>query len=75
MNEKNSKYLWSYIKKTGDYLSGQLPSHPNHPNGRNPYAHVALCIKNKFNMTYKDIEDDLLNEVLNYIDFLKNNPQ
>jgi hypothetical protein len=26
-------------------------------------------------MTYKDIEDDLLNEVLDYIEFLKNNPQ
>ena len=75
MNEKNSKYLWSYIQKTGDYLSDKLPSHPNHPNGRNPYAHLALCIKNKFKVTYKDIEDDLLNEVLDYIDFLKNNPQ
>ena len=57
------------------FYLGQLPSHPNHPKGRNPYAHVALCIKNKFNMTYKDIEDDLLNEVLAYIEFLKNNPQ
>jgi len=27
-------------------LVGQLPSHPNHPKGRNPYAHVALCVKN-----------------------------
>ena len=75
MNEINSKYLWKCIQEAGDYLSGQLPSHPNHPKGRNPYAHVALCIKNKFSMTYKDIEDDSLNEVLAYIEFLKNNPQ
>ena len=54
---------------------GQLPSHPNHPKGRNPYAHVAICIKNKFNISYKDIEDDLLEEVLDYIEYLKNNPQ
>ena len=75
MNEINSKYLWKCIQEAGDFLSEQLPSHLNHPKGRNPYAHVALCIKNKFNMTYKDIEDDLLNEVLDYIEFLKNNPQ
>jgi hypothetical protein len=55
-------------------LQGQLPSHPNHPKGRNPYAHVALCVKNKFNNSYKDIEDEKFDEVLNYIEFLKNNP-
>ena len=33
------------IQEAGDYLKGQLPDHPNHPKGRNPYAHVALCIK------------------------------
>ena len=67
-----------YSKKTGDYLPDKLPfhpNHPNHPNGHNPYAHLALCIKNKFNEAYKDIEDDLLNEVLNYMYFLKINPQ
>ena len=75
MNEDNRKYLWICIQKAGGYLEGQLPSHPNHPIGRNPYAHVAICIKNKFNISYKDIEDDLLEEVLDYIEYLKNNPQ
>ena len=75
MNEQNTKYLWNCIQKAGDYLSGQLPSHPNHPKGRNPYAHVAICIKSKFNNSYKDIDDIMFEEVLNYIEFLKNNPQ
>jgi len=75
MNEKNAKYLWSCIQKAGDYLSDQLPSHPNHPKGRNSYAHVAICIKSKFNNSYKDIDDNMLNEVVDYIEFLKNNPQ
>ncbi len=75
MNETNAKYLWSCIQKAGDYLSDQLPSHPNHPKGRNAYAHVAICIKNKFNNSYKDIDDNQLNKVLDYIEFLKNNPQ
>jgi len=55
-------------------LQDQLPKHPNHPKGRNPYAHVAICIKNKFNVSYKDIEDEKFEEVINYIEFLKNNP-
>ena len=37
---------------------GQLPDHPNHPKGRNPYAHVAICVKSKFNASYKDIPDE-----------------
>ena len=36
------------IQEAGDYLQGQLPDHPNHPKGRNPYAHVAICVKSKF---------------------------
>ena len=74
MNKENASKLWKIIQEAGGYLNGQLPEHPNHPKGRNPYAHVAICVKNKFNASYKDIEDDKLNEVLNFIDDLKNNP-
>ena len=62
------------IKEAGDYLQGQLPDHPNHPKGRNPYAHVALCIKNKFSNSYKDIEDEKFDEVVSFINFLRENP-
>jgi len=75
MNEINSKYLWKCIQEAGDFLSGQLPSHPNHPKGRNPYAHVAICIKSKFNNSYKDVDDSELKEVLDYIEFLKKHPE
>ena len=62
------------IKEAGDYLQDKLPDHPNHPKGRNPYAHVALEVKNHFGMTYKDIPDEKYNEVINYIEELKVNP-
>ena len=62
------------IQEAGDYLKDQLPEHPNHPKGRNPYAHVALCVKEKFNASYKDIEDEKFDEVVKYISFLKENP-
>ena len=74
MNEENRRKLWLIIQEAGDYLAGQLPEHPNHPKGRNPYAHVAICVKSKFNASYKDIEDGKFDEVIKYIEFLKQNP-
>ena len=74
MNEDNRRKLWLIIQEAGLYLLGQLPNHPNHPKGRNPYAHIAICVKNKFQMSYKDIDDDKFVEVAQYIEFLKKNP-
>ena len=74
MNKENAEKLWKIIQETGDYLQDRLPYHPNHPNGRNPYAHVAICIKNKFDSSYKDIPDNKYEEILKYIEFLKKNP-
>ena len=62
------------IQEAGDYLLGQLPDHPNHPRGRNPYAHLALCVKEKFDNSYKDIADEKFQEVIDYIEYLKKNP-
>ena len=74
MNKENASKIWRLIQQTGDELLGKLPENPNHPKGRNPYAHVALEVKNHFQMTYKDIPDEKFNEVVNYLEFLKQNP-
>ena len=74
MNKENAIKLWKIIQEAGDFLKGQLPEHPNHPKGRNPYAHVAICIKTKFSQNYKDIPEEKYNEVIEYINFLKENP-
>ena len=74
MDKMNATKLWSEIIKAGDFLKDKLPEHPNHPKGRNPYAHVALEIKNKFNLSYKDIPDAKFDLVLEYIEFIKKNP-
>ena len=74
MSPENAKKIWSMILSAGDYLKGKLPDSPYHPKGRNPYAHVSLEIKNKFQMSYKDIPDEKLNEVISYINYLKDNP-
>jgi len=74
MNEEKRRQLWKIIVEAGDYLQGQLPDHPNHPKGRNPYAHVAICVKSKFNQSYKDIDDNKFDDVVQHIEFLKKNP-
>ena len=74
MNKENASKLWKMIQEAGDYLKNQLPEHPNHPKGRNPYAHVALEVKTHFKMTYKDIPDEKFDEVVKYLEFLKQHP-
>ena len=74
MNEENKKILWSEILKAGDFLKHKLPQHINHPKGRNPYAHVAIEIKNKFKNSYKDLNDNKIDDIKEYIEFLKKNP-
>ena len=75
MNKENSTKIWRLIQKKGDFLKGKLPDHPNHPKGRNPYAHVALEVKNHFGMTYKDIPDKKVNDVIKYLEEIKPNPE
>ncbi len=74
MNENNKKELRELIIAAGDFLKDKLPEIANHPKGRNAYAHVSLCIKNKFGYSYKDLNDTHFKKVVEYIDFLKNNP-
>ena len=74
MTPENKKKLWSEILKVGDLLKNKLPEHPNHPKGRNSYAHVALEIKNKFKMSYNDLPDVQYDSVLDFLNFLKKNP-
>ena len=74
MNEVNSKIVWAAIRTAGDSLQGRLPESHRHPKGRNPYAHVALCIKSKYKCSYKEIPDSRINEVIEFIDYLVDNP-
>jgi len=67
MNKENASKLWKIIQEAGDYLVGQLPDHPNHPKGRNPYAHICLLINQKFSCSYKDISDEKVEQLKRFI--------
>ena len=71
MDKKNKEKIWSLIQNIGDDLIGKLPDHPNHPNGRNPYAHVALKVKMRFGCSYKDIADEKYQEVVDYLNLIQ----
>ena len=71
MNKINNEKIWYLIQVTGDDLIGKLPHHPNHANGRNPYAHVALKVKTRFGCSYKDIADEKYHEVVDFLKYLK----
>ena len=71
MDKINKEKIWQLIQSTGDDLIGKLPHHPNYPNGRNTYAHVALKVKNRFGCSYKDIADEKYQEVVDFLKCLK----
>ena len=75
MHEQLAKTLWEEIQRAGDRLQGKLPDSPRHPQGRNPYAHIAICIKSRFGASYRDIPDEKYDQVLSFIEYLVNNPK
>ena len=71
MDKISKEKVWRLIQNTGDTLKEKLPHHRNHPQGRNPYAHVALKVKTHFGCSYKDIADEKYTEVVDFLDWLK----
>jgi hypothetical protein len=67
LDKINRERIWRLIQSTGDELLGKLPEHLNHPKGRNPYAHVALKVKDRFGFSYKDIADEKYQEVVEFL--------
>ena len=71
LDKINRERIWRLIQSTGDELLGKLPEHPNHPKGRNPYAHVALKVKDHFGCSYKDIADEKYQEVVDFLHLIQ----
>jgi len=55
------------MRAMGDRLKGVLESDVRHPRGRNPYAHVAGCVKERFGCSYGDLPDERVGEVRRYL--------
>ena len=55
------------MRAVGDRLQGVLERDIRHPRGRNPYAHVAGCVKEKFGCSYGDMPDERVGEIRRYL--------
>lgn len=66
MSPDNRKRLIELVGKTGDDLRGMLPPTIEIPH-RNAYAHIWREIKQKWGVSYKDIDDSLYIDVVNFI--------
>ena len=74
MNEDNKKRIWTRIQLIWGEIQSLLKPSPFHPKGRNAYAHIALCIKNKYGCSYKDIPDEQYEDLNLFLDYLNKNP-
>ena len=55
------------MRAVGDRLQGVLESDVRHPRGRNPYAHVAGCVKERFGCRYGELPDEQVAEVRRFL--------
>lgn len=74
MNDTNKKVIHEYILEVASVLTGSLPDHWKHPKGRNPYAHIPKVIKTVMGSSYKDLNDDTFDAVMEIITYCKDNP-
>ncbi len=74
MNQENWQRIAQTVGVAGDILTKTLPFSPRHPHGRNGYAHIWVCLRNRFGEV-KELDDSMLPEVLNFIQYLVDNPK
>ena len=74
MNKKNQAEIRTKIQIAAKNLEGRLPESKNHPSGRNPYAHIPKVIISVLGKSYKDLDDDQLEEALCIIEYCDRNP-
>ena len=61
------KMIWAEMQAVGDRLRGVLRADPRHPRGRNPHAHVAGGVKEKFGCSYRQLPDEKVGELRQYL--------
>ena len=67
MSPDLKKEMWREMRSLGDRLKEVLRPDPRHPAGRNPYAHVAGCVKERFGCSYGELPDEKVAEVRKYL--------
>ncbi|NBQ55575.1 MAG: hypothetical protein EBU36_02815 [Verrucomicrobia bacterium] len=71
MSPDLKKEIWQEMRSLGDRLQEVLEPDPRHPRGRNPYAHVAGCVRDRFGCSYGDLPDEKAGELRTYLQELE----
>ena len=74
MNDSNRKIVQEAINSAALELDGKLPVNPNHPNGRNPHAHISQVLKSILGHSYTRCTNRDVPTLLNLISAIKENP-
>jgi len=74
MNQANCQKIRIKIQEAARSLEGQLPPSPQHPKGRNAYAHIPAVIKSVFGKSYRLLPDEMLVEILEVVKYCEKNP-
>lgn len=72
VKHSNAKRIQEAVKEAGAYLDGKLPPHPGLAK-RNSFAHLWERIKHHMEKSYKECEDEEVDEVLSIVEFYRNN--
>lgn len=73
MSPESAQRIREAVALSGKALEGRLPDSPHHPS-RNPYAHIWRCIKTKMGKSYRECDDTQVEEILEHIRHLEQNP-
>ncbi len=67
MSPELKREVWAEMRAVGDRLQGILKVDVRHPGGRNPYAHVAGCVKERFGCSCGELPDEQVAEVRRFL--------
>ena len=73
MTSNSNKIILKRIREAAEKIKGRLPDHLNHPDGRNPYAHIPKVIIDLLGESYKTLPDDKFDDVMTIIDYCEEN--
>lgn len=73
LSEVQARVVREAVAAAGAALEDKLPPSPHH-HRRNPYAHVYKYVKNQMGKSYKDCDDDDVEQIIELIDYCRRNP-
>lgn len=69
MRDEQKQFIVDRVKEAGKRMEGRLPSHPSHPNGRIPTAHIYSVIKSVMGVPAKMCRSCRFHDIIEIIEY------